>query len=387
MPYHLLPSTIRAHACGQEKRAHGHSIERLPCGFGWAAAAARVTPATHAAAQPWPQTFDRSADIARSAMGASHSAQAYDGPQEVASKLGRRSPCLLAFMSPQCGLCASLRPALEQVGSAQGSRRPPPLPVAARCPPPSPSPQTPARTTQRRSPAAETTGEACRWRCSTRSWTGSGRQRCDELQRCGCAARSHVFAAAHTASPPDPPASQMLAYSVDTVPCFVLLGCDGEAAVQGRCRLLRMVPAGARLPPRGSAPSPPQTMPSPHTHSLRASAVQDAGATGAAADGSRAASHGAACGRPAAGAAAPLSTSPALRLALSLLSTGCKYVTRQAERARREQRGRGRRVAARRPPCPALPAAPSNATCRRSQRRRRRAPPASWPPPACAPPS
>ena len=50
-------------------------------------------------------------------MGAAMSSQAYDSPDQVAAKLARREPCVLAFLSPHCGLCSSLRPALDQVGA------------------------------------------------------------------------------------------------------------------------------------------------------------------------------------------------------------------------------------------------------------------------------
>lgn len=53
-------------------------------------------------------------------MGAAVSSQAhYDSPAQVAAKLARREPCVLAFLSPQCGLCASLRPALDQASCGQ----------------------------------------------------------------------------------------------------------------------------------------------------------------------------------------------------------------------------------------------------------------------------
>lgn len=241
-------------------------------------------------------------------MGASQSAQAYDGPQEVAGKLGRRTPCLLAFMSPQCGLCASLRPALEQVGRDQGlSRLAASAAAALRCRQPPVSLRLPALCTALsicRLLAAGTT--ACKWRCSARSWIGSGRQRYAQNssggQRCP---QVHAPAShGHTPHPsltPSPPPGQMLAYDVDTVPCFVLLAPDGEAACGATGRSLCSVaaPSSLRLAagfPRLACPCLPN----------RTSRMQDAGATGAAADGSCAASDGTACGHAAAGAAAPL---------------------------------------------------------------------------------
>lgn len=52
-------------------------------------------------------------------MGAAASAQRYDGQQEFAAKLAAPKPCVIAFMSPYCGLCASLRPALDEVASSR----------------------------------------------------------------------------------------------------------------------------------------------------------------------------------------------------------------------------------------------------------------------------
>lgn len=46
----------------------------------------------------------------------------FDSQAEVAAKLASKKPCLLAFMSPQCGLCASLRPSLREVEQAGGVR-------------------------------------------------------------------------------------------------------------------------------------------------------------------------------------------------------------------------------------------------------------------------
>lgn len=55
-------------------------------------------------------------------MGAAASSQAFDSPEQVAAKLARRQPCVLAFLSPQCGLCSSLRPALDQVSVLSQTR-------------------------------------------------------------------------------------------------------------------------------------------------------------------------------------------------------------------------------------------------------------------------
>lgn len=56
-------------------------------------------------------------------MGAAMSSQAYDSPDQLAAKLARREPCVLAFLSPHCGLCSSLRPALDQVGAGWSLER------------------------------------------------------------------------------------------------------------------------------------------------------------------------------------------------------------------------------------------------------------------------
>lgn len=57
---------------------------------------------------------------AAAAMGAAANSHAYDSPEQVAAKLARRRPCVLAFLSPHCGLCSSLRPALDRVRACLG---------------------------------------------------------------------------------------------------------------------------------------------------------------------------------------------------------------------------------------------------------------------------
>ena len=45
----------------------------------------------------------------------------YDSQPHLAAKLARQQHCLLAFLSPACGLCSSLQPALSKVsGSCKG---------------------------------------------------------------------------------------------------------------------------------------------------------------------------------------------------------------------------------------------------------------------------
>ncbi|KAI3438646.1 hypothetical protein D9Q98_001068 [Chlorella vulgaris] len=53
-------------------------------------------------------------------MGAANS-RTYDAQPELASKMAQQQSLIVAFMSPQCGLCASLRPALDQVASSRAS--------------------------------------------------------------------------------------------------------------------------------------------------------------------------------------------------------------------------------------------------------------------------
>lgn len=48
-------------------------------------------------------------------MGGAPSRAAYDSPPTLSAKLGSEKHCLMAFLSPTCGLCASLRPKLSQV--------------------------------------------------------------------------------------------------------------------------------------------------------------------------------------------------------------------------------------------------------------------------------
>jgi thioredoxin-like negative regulator of GroEL len=52
-------------------------------------------------------------------MGAANS-RTYDAQPELAFKMAQQQSLIVAFMSPQCGLCASLRPALDQVRDASG---------------------------------------------------------------------------------------------------------------------------------------------------------------------------------------------------------------------------------------------------------------------------
>lgn len=57
-------------------------------------------------------------------MGAGFSSQAnYDGPRNLAAKLASQQPCIVAFMSPVCGLCSSLLPALDEVRSKAARHR------------------------------------------------------------------------------------------------------------------------------------------------------------------------------------------------------------------------------------------------------------------------
>lgn len=72
----------------------------------------------------------RPQEVIINAMGAAGSRQAYDSPSAVAAKLAQPAPCLLAFMSPHCSLCASLRPKLEEV---RGGQEPAPAVAAAAC--------------------------------------------------------------------------------------------------------------------------------------------------------------------------------------------------------------------------------------------------------------
>jgi hypothetical protein len=59
-------------------------------------------------------------------MGAGFSSQAnYDGPRDLAAKMASQQPCIVAFMSPGCGLCSSLLPALEEVRSTATRHRQP----------------------------------------------------------------------------------------------------------------------------------------------------------------------------------------------------------------------------------------------------------------------
>lgn len=60
-------------------------------------------------------------------MGAALSSQGYDGQSQLGAKLASKQPLLVAFMSPQCGLCASLRPALTEVTRQVGARGRAPL--------------------------------------------------------------------------------------------------------------------------------------------------------------------------------------------------------------------------------------------------------------------
>jgi hypothetical protein len=41
---------------------------------------------------------------------------AYDNQSALAAKLDSRRHCIVAFLSPSCGLCAALRPTLSKVG-------------------------------------------------------------------------------------------------------------------------------------------------------------------------------------------------------------------------------------------------------------------------------
>ena len=64
-------------------------------------------------------------------MGASPSTLFYDNNKNVAAKLSSPQPCILAFLSPQCGLCRALRPALSEVSLRSSRHLPPPPPASA----------------------------------------------------------------------------------------------------------------------------------------------------------------------------------------------------------------------------------------------------------------
>ena len=120
--------------------------------------------------------------------GPSAPAQRYDSPAAVAAILAQHRPTLLAFLSPSCGLCKSLHPELVQV-SAQD--------VAAAASGGWPLAPPPALALLKR------------------------HVRCSQVEQGGALAVAQINAMQDRQWAPE-----MLAYSVETVPCFVLL--DGR---------------------------------------------------------------------------------------------------------------------------------------------------------------
>lgn len=122
-------------------------------------------------------------------MGAAQSSQAYHGPHAVAGKLAQASPTVLAFLSPSCGLCASLRPTLDTVRLALLA----PAAVAAAC-------------------------SSFDRRCRTSPMQVSA----------ASSAEPPLQVALINAQLDRQWAPEMLAYQVEAVPCFVLVGPHGE---------------------------------------------------------------------------------------------------------------------------------------------------------------
>lgn len=104
--FDILLALDKTIALSRHLRASRRPPEADPCiALAWAPLFIAVTATSPPPSPPHPALV----------MGAAVSSQAYDSPDQVAAKLARRQPCVLAFLSPQCGLCSSLRPALDQV--------------------------------------------------------------------------------------------------------------------------------------------------------------------------------------------------------------------------------------------------------------------------------
>lgn len=148
----------------------------------------------------------RSPAVSHSFVAVMGNAQAkfeYESPKSLAQKLARKSPIILAFLSPSCSLCASLAPNLVKASSS------------------SPIFSSPSN-------FLLTTGillyslliDVC---CFMYLFQAEDRGR---------------TVARVNALQPDVWAPEMLAYDIDTVPCFVLLDSNGMwVHVRQQCAL------------------------------------------------------------------------------------------------------------------------------------------------------